>query len=134
MRQGSRSSRRSTSSSISPATAFLSRFAAKEELGPEPDSEGQEVGEYVLGKQVGFGGFSTVREAFTIEGEERICRAVKIVRKQLPGKEENENEQLQAQFEHEVGLWRCLGHRNILPLIEVYVTSHATFCFTKVNT
>lgn len=132
-RQGSRSSRRSTSSSMSPATAFLSRFA-REEAPPEPDSEGQEVGEYVIGKQVGFGGFSTVKEAYTLEGDEKICRAVKIVRKQVAGKEELENEQLQAEFEHEVSLWRCLGHRNILPLIEVYVTEFATFCFTKLNT
>ena len=133
-RQNSRSSRRSTSSSISPATAFLSRFARNEEPAPVQDSEGQEVGEYVLGKKVGFGGFSTVREAYTIEGEERICRAVKIVRKQVTGRADGENEQLQAEFEHEVRLWRCLGHRNILPLIEVYETGFATFCFTKLNT
>lgn len=134
-RQSSRAStRRSTSSSnMSPATAFLSRFA-RQELPPEPDSEGQEVGEYVIGKQVGFGGFSSVKEAYTIEGDTRICRAVKIVRKQIPGKAESENEQLQAEFEHEVSLWRCLGHRNILPLIEVYETNFATFCFTKLNT
>jgi len=136
MRQAVRSgSRRSTSSSKSPATAFLSRFAREQqESSPDPDSEGQEVGEYVIGKQVGFGGFSTVKEAYTLEGDERICRAVKIVRKQVPGKGELENEQLQAEFEHEVSLWRCLGHRNILPLIEVYVTKYATFCFTKLNT
>ncbi len=133
-RQGSRAgSRRSTSSSISPATAFLSKFAT-EDAAPEPDDEGQEVGDYVLGRQVGYGGFSVVREAYTIEGEERVCRAVKIVRKQVIGKEDMENEQLQAEFEHEVGLWRCLAHRHILPLIAVYVTNHATFCFTKLNT
>lgn len=132
-RQSSRSSRRSTSSSMSPATAFLSRFA-REEAPPEPDSEGQEVGEYVIGKQVGFGGFSTVKEAYTLEGEEKICRAVKVVRKQVAGKDELENEQFQAEFDREVSLWRCLGHRNILPLIEVYVTDFATFCFTKLNT
>ena len=129
-RQGSR---RSTSSSMSPATAFLSRFA-REEPTLEPDSAGQEVGEYVLGKQVGYGGFSTVREAFTLEGGDKVCRAAKIVRKQLPRKEEAENDRLQAEFEHEVQLWRCLGHRNILPLIEVYETDFATFCFTKLNT
>ena len=134
MRQRSRTSRRSTSTSMSPATAFLSRFAATEEVVLQPDSEGQEVGEYVMGKQVGFGGFSTVKEAYTIEGDERICRAVKVVRKQVQGKDELENEQFQAEFEHEVSLWRCLGHRNILPLIEVYVTDYATFCFTKLNT
>ena len=136
MRQAARSgSRRSTSSSKSPATAFLSRFAREQqESSPDPDGEGQEVGEYVIGKQVGFGGFSTVKEAYTLEGDERICRAVKIVRRQVPGKGEVENEQFQAEFEHEVSLWRCLAHRNILPLIEVYVTKYATFCFTKLNT
>ena len=129
-------SRRSTSGSqVSPATAFLSKFSPKdrEDLPPEPDSEGQEVGEYVLGREIGFGGFSLVREAYTIEGEERVLRAVKIVRRQIPNKEEAENEQFQAEFEREVGLWRCLGHRHILPLIAVYNTPFATFCFTKLN-
>lgn len=132
-RQGSMASRRSTSSSMSPATTFLSRFA-REEAVVERDGEGQEVGEYILGKQIGFGGFSVVREAFTLEGDERVVRAVKIVRKQVVGKEDMENEQLQAEFEHEVGLWRCLAHRNILPLLAVHVTEIATFCFTKLNT
>lgn len=134
-RHNSRASTRRSSSSASPATAFLSKFAPSREEPPvAPDSEGQEVGDYVLGREVGFGGFSVVREAYTIEGEARICRAVKIVRKQIPGHEERENEQLQAEFEHEVSLWRCLSHRNILPLIEVYETGFATFCFTKLNT
>lgn len=132
-RKGSTASRRSTSSNMSPATAFLSRFAREEAI-VEPDGEGQEVGEYILGKQIGFGGFSTVREAYTIEGDERVVRAVKIVRKQVSGKEDLENDQLQAEFEHEVGLWRCLGHRHILPLIAVHITEFATFCFTKLNT
>ncbi|KAL9024166.1 MAG: hypothetical protein Q9196_006718 [Gyalolechia fulgens] len=132
-RQGSMTSRRSTTSSMSPATTFLARFA-REEAVVERDGEGQEVGEYILGKQIGFGGFSVVREAFTLEGDERVVRAVKIVRKQVAGKEDMENEQLQAEFEHEVGLWRCLAHRNILPLLAVHVTEVATFCFTKLNT
>ncbi|KAL8795134.1 MAG: hypothetical protein Q9195_002431 [Heterodermia aff. obscurata] len=135
--QRSTRSRRSTSGSQkSPATAFLAKFNPKEseELQPEPDGEGQEVGEYVLGRQVGFGGFSLVREAYTIEGDERVLRAVKIVRRQIPNKDDSENDQFQAEFEHEVRLWRCLGHRHILPLIAVYNTPFATFCFTKLNT
>lgn len=127
-------SRRSTSSPLSPASSFLSRFAIREEKPTEPDSEGQVIGEYVLGKQLGYGGFSVVKEAFTIEGDEKVTRAAKIVRKQLHGRDEAENDRLQAEFEHEVSIWRCLGHRNILPLIEVYDTSFATFCFTKLNT
>lgn len=133
MRSGTRS-RRSTSSSISPATAFLSKFTPREDAPPEPDSEGQEVGEYVLGRDIGYGGFSVVREAYTIEGDERVVRAVKIVRRVIAKKSEQENDEFQAEFEREVGLWRCLGHRHILPLIAVYVTPFATFCFTKLNT
>ncbi|MCJ1257907.1 hypothetical protein MMC24_005735 [Lignoscripta atroalba] len=134
IRQGRRQgSRRSTSSSMSPATAFLAKWGKEDTAPPEPDDEGQEVGDYVLGKQVGFGGFSVVREAYTLEGDKRVCRAVKIVRKQVHGKEDIENEQLQAEFEHEVGLWRCLSHQHILPLVAVYVTDFATFCFTQLN-
>lgn len=126
-RQGSR---RSTASSNSPASAFLSRFA-REEMLAAPDDEGQEVGEYVLGRQIGFGGSSVVKEAFTIEGSARVCHAVKIVRKQVANKEDLENERFQADFEREVGLWRCLSHRYVLSLIAVHVTPFATFCFTQ---
>ena len=133
LRQNRRSvSRRSNSSSLSPATAFLSKWS-REEAPSMPDDEGQEVGEYVLGKEIGFGGFSIVREAFTLKGEERIRHAVKIVRKRVNGREEMENERLQSEFEHEVGLWRCLSHHNILPLIAVHITDFATFCFTQLN-
>ena len=127
-----RGSRRSTASSHSPAATFLMNFA-REELAASPDDEGQEVGEYVLGRQIGFGAFSIVREAFTIEDQKRVARAVKIVRKQVANKEDLENEQFQADFEHEVGLWRCLAHHHILSLIAVHVTSFATFCFTNLN-
>lgn len=133
IRQGYRQrSRRSTASSNSPASAFLSRFAQDEML-VAPDDEGQEVGEYVLGRQVGFGGSSVVKEAFTIEGGTRVCRAVKIVRKQVANKEDLENERFQADFEREVGLWRCLSHRHVLSLIAVHVTPFATFCFTQLS-
>jgi len=126
------SSRRNTNTSISPATMYLSRWKHDEET-CEPDDEGQEVGDYVLGKEIGFGGFSVVREAYTISGNERIKRAVKVVRRQLVGKGEADNERLQAEFEHEVSLWRCLSHKQILPLIAVYITDFATFAFTPLN-
>lgn len=131
IRQGFRQrSRRSTASSHSPASAFLSRFA-QEEIVTAPDDEGQEVGEYVLGRQIGFGGSSVVKEAFTIERDTRLCHAVKIVRKNVTNKEDLENERFQAEFEREVGLWRCLSHRHVLSLIAVHVTPFATFCFTQ---
>lgn len=131
---GRPSSRRSTNSSgKSPASMFLSMWSGPEEPAPQPDDEGQMVGtEYVLGKQIGFGGFSTVKEAFKVEenGETRGL-AVKIVKKHVSGKSEKENDEVQAEFDHEVRVWRYLNHPNILTLDAVYETDYATFCFTK---
>ncbi|KAF9889676.1 hypothetical protein FE257_006982 [Aspergillus nanangensis] len=130
------SSRRSTASSgKSPASMFLSMWSAgNEEPAPQPDDEGQMVGtDYVLGKQIGFGGFSTVKEAYKVEehsGETKRL-AVKIVRKLVSGKSEKENDEVQAEFDHEVRVWRYLNHSHVLTLDAVYETDYATFCFTK---
>lgn len=128
------SSRRSTlSSGKSPASMFLSMWSSKEEPATQPDDEGQMVGtDYVLGKQIGFGGFSVVKEAYKVEeyGEPKRL-AVKIVKKQVTGRSEKENEDVQAEFDHEVRVWRYLSHPHILTLDAVYETDFATFCFTK---
>ncbi|KAF2838069.1 kinase-like protein [Patellaria atrata CBS 101060] len=133
-----RSTGRSAASSMSPASAFLSQWGREEAASlTEPDDEGQEIGdhsEYIIGRQIGFGGFSVVKEVFTIENSKKITRAVKIVRKQVNGKSEHENDKLQTDFEHEVSIWRFLKHRYILPLIAVYDSPFATFCITKLNT
>ncbi|KAN0075762.1 Protein kinase-like domain containing protein [Elaphomyces granulatus] len=134
LRKAMQGSRRSTgSSSKSPASAYLSLFNSREESAPQPDDEGQMVGtEYVLGKQIGYGGFSAVKEAFKVEsigGTKRL--AVKIVKKLVAGKSERENDQVQAEFDHEVRIWRYLNHPHILSLDAVYETDFATFCFTK---
>jgi Protein kinase domain len=129
-------SRRSTGSSgKSPASAFLSMWSSPEEVAAssQPDDEGQMVGtEYVIGKRIGFGGFSTVKEAYKV-GEDGSTRrlAVKIVRKHVSGKDERENDQVQAEFDHEVRIWRQLHYNHILSLEAVYETDYATFCFTK---
>ncbi|KAK2755081.1 hypothetical protein FQN54_006610 [Arachnomyces sp. PD_36] len=131
-----RKSRRSTaSSSKSPASAFLSMWSS-DEVPPKPDDEGQMVGsDYVLGKQIGFGGFSTVKEAFKVNDKgETMHYAVKIVRKRIGGKSERENDQVQAEFDHEVRIWRYFHHAHVLPLDAVYETDHATFCFTRLTT
>jgi serine/threonine protein kinase len=119
----------------SPASIFLAGLNG-EEVAPQPDDEGQVVGtEYVLGKQIGFGGFSTVKEAFKVKDDGETERfAVKIVKKHLTGKSERENDQVQAEFDHEVRVWRYLNHPNILPLEAVYETDYATFCFTHLTT
>lgn len=144
--------RRSTSSSTkspkSAASSFLASFSGgrRSRSGTSsdtfdarpvsPDAEGQTVGDdYVLGKQIGFGGFSVIKEAYRMntDGSQRKL-AVKIVRRNIEGKSEMENEQAQAEFDHEVDLWRFLRHPHILPLEAVYKTDAATFCFIPLNT
>lgn len=127
-------SRRSTlSSGKSPASTFLSMWSGKDEPAASPDDEGQMVGtDYVLGKQIGFGGFSVVKEAYKVEEHGTTKRlAVKIVRKNVTDRSERENEEVQAEFDHEVRVWRYLNHPHVLTLDAVYETDYATFCFTK---
>lgn len=133
-RSSSRGTRASlTSTGASPASLFLNNVnspIASQTL--EPDAEGQEIGAYVLGKQIGFGGFSTVKEAITIENHREIKRAVKIVRKRAADAD-SENDRVQAEFEHEVSLWRLLNHPRILKLTAVYDSPFATFAFMPLN-
>jgi serine/threonine protein kinase len=139
-----RLSRRDTSGSTrsprSAASSFLRAFSVGSlEDADKPlecDAEGQTIGDdYVLGKQIGFGGFSVIKEVtkMSLSGKQTKL-AVKIVRRNIPGKTEEENEQAQAEFEHEVELWRHLNHPRILPLEAVYKTDEATFCFIPLNT
>ncbi|KAF2126514.1 kinase-like protein [Dothidotthia symphoricarpi CBS 119687] len=125
-------------SSMSPAASFLARYRTSEAaIKPsEPDDEGQGVGyegEYIIGKQIGYGGFSIVKEVTSIEHGKPVVHAVKIVRKLQQHKSELENEEIQTQFDHEVEIWRFLRHPYILPLLRVYTTDFATFCITKLN-
>ena len=144
--QGRRSSRRSTSAnpSVSPAHAFLSSWsvsaaaaASEPAAEPNPDDEGQAIGlnnEYIIGRLVNRGGFGVVKEVHTINtGGDNIIRAVKIMRKNIPGKDELENEKAQQEMEHEVSIWRHLKHRHILNLHAVYDTDFATFCVMDLN-
>ncbi|KAF2027449.1 kinase-like protein [Setomelanomma holmii] len=139
-----RTSRRSSArsgrslSSMSPAASFLARYKPSEAplKQSEPDDEGQGIGydsEYIIGKQIGYGGFSIVKEVTSMENGKAVVNAVKIVRKQLQQKSEFENEQIQTQFDHEVEIWRFLRHPYTLPLLRVYTTDFATFCITKLN-
>jgi serine/threonine protein kinase len=140
---GRRLSRRETSGSTrsphSAASSFLRAFSSHNledgDRSLECDAEGQTIGDdYVLGKQIGFGGFSVIKEVTKMSATGRQTKlAVKIVRKNISGKSEEENEQAQAEFEHEVELWRHLNHPRILPLEAVYKTDEATFCFIPLN-
>ncbi|KAF1815775.1 kinase-like protein [Eremomyces bilateralis CBS 781.70] len=131
-----RTSRRSsTRSSASPALNYLAKWSmAEAPRAPAPDDEGQEIGqhsEYIIGRTIGSGGFSVVKEVYTIEAGVQVRRAVKIVKKFVEAKSEAENERLQAEFDHEISIWRYLKHPNILPLVEAWDTPFATFCITE---
>lgn len=128
---------------MSAASSYLRAFSMSSstnngDADPGPlacDAEGQTIGDdYVLGKQIGYGGFSTIREVTQFQEGKQRKLAVKIVRRQIEKKSEQENEQAQAEFEHEVELWRFLNHRNVLPLEAVYKLDEATFCFIPLNT
>jgi len=112
----------------SPAAAFLGTFADATCPVVEEDDEGQQIGDYIIGKQIGYGSFSVVKEAFTIINDKQIKRAVKIVRKHLvdvPSK----NELFQLEFEHEVEVWRLLHHPYVLELLHMEDTPFATYAF-----
>lgn len=140
-RLGRRDTQSSTKSPRSAASSFLRGFSMSsggdDAAPPAVDAEGATVGEdYVLGKQIGYGGFSIIREVRQMSsqtpGKQRVL-AVKIVRKQIDGKTKAENDAAQADFEHEVDLWRLLNHKHVLALEAVYELKEATFCFVPLN-
>ncbi|KAK9481008.1 kinase-like domain-containing protein [Lipomyces japonicus] len=117
---------------ISPASQYLARFGGtpKPVDVPNPDDDGQEVGDYVLGELIGKGGFSKVKKAYTIHHGEEITHAVKIVLKsQHKGSKPDEN--IQTDLDHELTIWKCISppHPHILNFLGVHDTPYATFCF-----
>ena len=134
-RQSRRSSARS-SVARSPAGSFLAQFS-KSSAPPEPDEDGQtlgDFGEYIIGKQIGYGGFSVIKEIYSLENQRQVMRAVKIVRKHVSNKNDEENEKLQSEFGNEVSIWRLLKHEHILPLVAVFTNTFATFCIMGMST
>lgn len=124
----------------SAASSFIRGFhwlpdPRREDEPPLFDAEGQEIGEgYVLGKQIGFGGHSTIKEAtrMRVGGKEQKF-AVKIVRKKIYGVSEKEKEKILTELENEIYLWRLVDHRHILPLESVYWSIEAVFCVMPLN-
>jgi hypothetical protein len=118
----------------SAAVSFLSSLADKSFSNlttAEIDDEGQEIGNYVMGKIISHGSTCVVREAFTfdpITNSPIIC-AVKVVRKKRsasPTEEKVFNE-----LDHEISIWKKLQHPNVLQLIEVVDTDQARFIFME---
>ena len=113
--------------SSSPAAMWLSSFMApKVEPKPLEDEEGSVVGGYTLGPVVGFGGFSTIRKAFSTSGG---IVAIKIIRRAdlvRTGHAPHERKKL----EHEAVVWSSLSHEHILPLFSAVHTAYADYFIT----
>ncbi|EPQ26254.1 uncharacterized protein PFL1_06189 [Pseudozyma flocculosa PF-1] len=101
---------------------------------PRPDEQGARFGpggRYVMGRTIGFGGFSTVREGFDIEGlsrdEAKEARriAVKIVYQTQESDEVVHGAaKRHSQWSHELDIWRSLpAHPHLLPLLHSEVVS-----------
>ncbi|CAK9784558.1 kinase-like protein [Cutaneotrichosporon oleaginosum] len=112
------------SSTFSPATAFLQAFSSRSSAPSEiaPDAQGARVLDYILGKVLGRGGFSTVRAATHVKtGEEFACKIV--TRDDL-----SDESGSAARFEDEIRIWQTLPrHPAILPLLDIMRTEYATF-------
>lgn len=128
----------SSLSSSSAAIQFLSKFSgdltttsgafntsiAESELG-------EQVGDYIIGKMIGYGSFSQVREATMIDTQtgKKIVRAVKVVQKANPQSTTEVMEKIQHEFDQEIAIWKTLDHEHILKLLSVEETDRATYCF-----
>lgn len=122
----------SPSAGYSPAYQYLSRYGSASGQGAGTDGYlGEQIGNYVIGKLIGYGAFSQIREAVTFENDVKVLRAVKIVKKVNTSQSTEKMEQVQAEFDHEVTLWKLLDHPNILKLITVEEDDTAIYCFAE---
>ncbi|KAG0213826.1 hypothetical protein BGX28_003500 [Mortierella sp. GBA30] len=120
-----------TSLPYSPAVAFLSNFVDVTAPRVAPDEEGARVGKYIMGKVIGHGGFSVVREAIPIEidgtdSAEHV--AVKVVKTQTGA---SDNDRVQRMLNKEIAIWSQISHPNVIPLIAVEKLPTDTFIFCE---
>ncbi|OZJ05799.1 hypothetical protein BZG36_00946 [Bifiguratus adelaidae] len=108
----------------SPAASFLSSFGAS--TSPTHDEEGDVYGDYTLGKVIGYGGFSTVREAYKKGTDASLPTkyAVKVVKRDVGM---HNTKVVLSRLEHEINLWSLVDHPYIVKLEEVLETDYATF-------
>lgn len=128
----------SSMSGSSAALQFLSRFGneASTTFGSNTSTEadlGEQVGDYIIGKMIGYGSFSQVREANAIDTRtgKKIVRAVKVVQKANSTSNPDLLEKIQHEFDQEIAIWKTLDHPHILKLLSVEETDRATYCFTE---
>ncbi|KAF9906531.1 hypothetical protein EC991_000538 [Linnemannia zychae] len=116
----------------SPAVAFLSNFVEVTAPRMAPDEEGEQVGDFIMGKIIGHGGFSLVREAFAIHLDGLVAQvAVKIVKTQTGL---TDNDRVQRMLDKEIAIWSRLSHPNVLPFLAVEKLPTDTFVFCELCT
>ncbi|KAF9119662.1 hypothetical protein BGW39_000130 [Mortierella sp. 14UC] len=116
----------------SPAVAFLSNFVEATAPQMAPDEEGEQVGDFIMGKIIGHGGFSIVREAFAIHLDGLVAQvAVKIVKTQTGL---TDNDRVQRMLDKEIAIWSRLTHPNVLPFLAVEKLPTDTFVFCELCT
>ncbi|KAG0011869.1 hypothetical protein BGZ82_002829 [Podila clonocystis] len=116
----------------SPAVAFLSNFVEATAPRMAPDEEGEQVGDFIMGKVIGHGGFSVVREAFAIHMDGLVARvAVKVVKTQTGAAN---NDRVQRMLDKEIAIWSRLSHPNVLPFLAVEKLATSTFVFCELCT
>ena len=97
-----------------------------------PDEEGEQVGDFIMGKVIGHGGFSVVREAFAIHLDGLVARvAAKIVKTQTGL---TDNDRVQRMLDKEIAIWSRLSHPNVLPFLAVEKLPTDTFVFCELCT
>jgi MAP/microtubule affinity-regulating kinase len=111
--------------SSSPAAMFLSAFSPAASVAPLPDDEGEQVDEFKLGPIIGYGGFSSIRRAYSPSGG---TVAVKIIRRSDLASQ-SDSAQTRERLENEASIWKTLSHEHILPLFNFVHTSYADFFF-----
>ncbi|KAI1318244.1 hypothetical protein EDD11_006940 [Mortierella claussenii] len=116
----------------SPAVAFLSNFVEATAPRMALDEEGEQVGDFIMGKIIGHGGFSLVREAFAIHLDGLVAQvAVKIVKTQTGL---TDNDRVQRMLDKEIAIWSRLSHPNVLPFLAVEHLPTDTFVFCELCT
>ncbi|KAG0298832.1 hypothetical protein BGZ96_006223 [Linnemannia gamsii] len=118
----------------SPAVAFLSNFVDVTAPKISLDEEGAQVGDYLMGRVIGHGGFSIVREATSVQMDQcglvdRV--AVKIVKTQTGA---TDNDRVQKMLRKEIAIWSQISHPHVLPFLAVEELPTDTFIFCELCT
>jgi len=93
---------------------------------PESNKSRKVEDRYVIGEEIGRGGFSIVKKAQNKETKENV--AVKIIEKKTPGEEE-----LQL-LHREIDIMRKLQHKHIIALFDVYEDSEKIYLILELVT